>query len=186
MTCTWSSKEIHGLRYTNKLLKTVKSAKQCQNWLLRASNHISSNKMLHSPIKCDEGYLANRESRMGKCERAMLMHEQHQDFGFPIADIAVHFQCSKGDVEMDLRALNTQRIWIQNRDEDTSKFSFFSKIVQRKSGMVSAKQVRGMITSTISEGRIPSVAVRGGLRDFASSLTILLSWMSSNKIKTLQ
>ena len=110
------------------------------------------------------------KAEWGKCERAMLMHEQHHDFGFPIADIAVHFQCSKPDVETDLRALATLKEYeAKTGDEDTNKFSFFSKECPAKvrKWYEENATMKNNYFDYISQGRIPGVAIRGGLRDFA-------------------
>ena len=110
------------------------------------------------------------KAEWGKCERAMLMHEQHHDFGFPIADIAVHFQCSKGDVETDLTALATLKDYGEiTGDDDTSKFSFFSKECPAKvrKWYGHNESTKNQFFDYISTGRIPGVAIRGGLRDFA-------------------
>lgn len=110
------------------------------------------------------------KAEWGKCERAMLMHEQHHDFGFPIADIAVHFQCAKGDVETDLRALATLKQYeAHTGDEDTQKFSFFSKECPAKvrKWYEGNEAEKSNYFDYISKGRIPGVAIRGGLRDFA-------------------
>ena len=131
------------------------------------------------------------KAEWGKCERAMLMHEQHHDYGFPIADIAVHFQCSKGDVETDLRALATLNEYEdQTGDEDTSKFSFFSKDCPAKvrkwyEGNASNKRD---YFQYISEGRIPGVAIRGGLRDFAKFIDndVVMNEFANNSNLTVE
>ncbi|MFL2946804.1 MAG: hypothetical protein ACJZ4J_01370 [Candidatus Poseidoniales archaeon] len=105
----------------------------------------------------------------GKCERAMVMYEMKLEHGLTVPDIATHFQCSKGDVEKDLAALALlQEYQIHTGEDDPSKFSYFSKECPAKvrnwfGDSASNKQD---YFDYISEGRIPSVAMRGGLRDF--------------------
>lgn len=132
--------------------------------------HVVKQEVTQSELSVMKVIWQTGKAEWGKCERAMLMHEQHHDFGFPIADIAVHFQCAKGDVETDLRALATLREYErQTGDGDTQKFSFFSKECPAKvrkwyEGNAEEKK---KYFDYISEGRIPGVAIRGGLRDFA-------------------
>ena len=131
------------------------------------------------------------KAEWGKCERAMLMHEQHREFGFPIADIAVHFQCSKGDVETDLRALATLKEYEGNTgDEDTQKFSFFSKECPAKvrKWYEDNATAKNNYFDYISQGRIPGVAIRGGLRDFAKFVdhTVVMDEFASNPDLTVE
>lgn len=136
----------------------------------KIKSHVVKQDVAQSELSVMKVIWQTGKAEWGKCERAMLMHEQHQEFGFPISDIAVHFQCSKGDVETDLRALATLKSYeVKTGDEDTSKFSFFSKDCPAKvrkwyEGNAAAKND---YFDYISQGRIPGVAIRGGLRDFA-------------------
>ncbi|MBJ03831.1 MAG: hypothetical protein CMB65_03955 [Euryarchaeota archaeon] len=106
----------------------------------------------------------------GKCERAMLMHEMHYEHGRHIADIAVHFQCAKGEVESSLFALSVLSDYQEaTGDTDSRKFSFFSKECPAKVREWFKRSPQNLedYIGYIGDGRIPSVSVRGGLRDFA-------------------
>jgi len=106
----------------------------------------------------------------GVYEKAALMYEQHYQHGFPIADIARDFNETKAYVNTNLTALAFYGEYsTATDDEDTKKFSFFSKECPAKvrkwfQGNNSNKENYFVF---IDSGRIPSVALSGGLRDFA-------------------
>ena len=132
--------------------------------------HVVKQEVTQSELSVMKVIWQTGKAEWGKCERAMLMHEQHHDFGFPIADIAVHFQCTKSDVETDLRALASLKEYSDaTGDEDTSKFSFFSKECPAKVRKWYGEDVAAKrhYFDFVSQERIPGVAIRGGLRDFA-------------------
>jgi len=136
----------------------------------KIKSHVVKQDVAQSELSVMKVIWQTGKAEWGKCERAMLMHEQHHDFGFPIADIAVHFQCAKGDVETDLRALATLKQYeAHTGDEDTQKFSFFSKECPAKvrKWYEGNEAEKSNYFDYISKGRIPGVAIRGGLRDFA-------------------
>lgn len=153
--------------------------------------HVVKQEVTQSELSVMKVIWQTGKAEWGKCERAMLMHEQHHDFGFPIADIAVHFQCSKSDVETDLRALATLKEYESvTGDEDTQKFSFFSKECPAKvrkwyEGSASEKN---KYFDYVSKGRIPGVAIRGGLRDFAKFVdnSTVMNEFSSNPDLTVE
>lgn len=154
-------------------------------------SHIVKQNVAQSELSVMKVIWQTGKAEWGKCERAMLMHEQHQDYGFPIADIAVHFQCSKSDVEMDLRALATLKEYeSRTGDEDTSKFSFFSKDCPAKvrKWYHQNEASKNDYFDYVGQGRIPSVAVRGGLRDFAKFVdnSVVMSEFKKNTDLTVE
>ena len=57
--------------------------------------HVVKQEVTQSELSVMKVIWQTGKAEWGKCERAMLMHEQHHDFGFPIADIAVHFNAQR-------------------------------------------------------------------------------------------
>jgi hypothetical protein len=106
----------------------------------------------------------------GVYEKAALMYEQHYEHGFPIADIARDFNETKAYINTNLAALAYyEEYTTTTSDEDTKKFSFFSKECPAKvrKWFQENNSNKEDYFALINSGRIPSVALSGGLRDFA-------------------
>ena len=109
----------------------------------------------------------------GVYEKAALMKEQHYEHGFPIADIARDFNTSKADVKTSLKAIAVFEQFTESEfsggDYDTKKFSFFSRECPPKvrNWMSDSNENMSKYFEIIGSGRIKSIALSGGLRDFA-------------------
>ncbi len=107
----------------------------------------------------------------GQYEKAALMREQYEDHGFPIADIARDFGTTKNEVNTQLEAIQTFETFQESTGvEDTAKFSYFSKEAPAKVRKWYSESESNMSDYFVfvSSGRIPSIALSGGLRDFGS------------------
>ena len=96
---------------------------------------------------------------------------QYEDHGFPIADIARDFGTSKNEVNTQLEAIQTFENFQESTGvEDTAKFSYFSKEAPAKVRKWYSESESNMTDyfDFVSSGRIPSIALSGGLRDFGS------------------
>ena len=106
----------------------------------------------------------------GQYEKAALMREQYEDHGFPISDIARDFNTTKNDVNTQLEAIAIYENFAETKGvEDTSKFSYFSKEAPAKvrKWFSESNSNQSDYFDFVSSGRIPSIALSGGLRDFA-------------------